>query len=118
MVTASRVEAAVPRLRLGIVGGGLNSFIGAVHLAGARLDDRYSLVAGALSSDPKRAKESAPPLRIPDERAYTSYEEMADKESQRADGIEVVVVVTQTTPTIPSVRRSLKPALTSSATSR
>jgi predicted dehydrogenase len=94
MVTASTVEAAVPRLRLGIVGGGKNSFIGPVHLTGARLADRYSLVAGALSSDAKRAKESAPPLRIPDERAYTSYEEMADKESKRADGIEVVVVVT------------------------
>ena len=65
------------RLRLGMVGGGQGAFIGAVHRIAARLDDRYELVAGALSSDPERARASAVELRIGPERAYGSYEEMA-----------------------------------------
>jgi len=76
------------------VGGGKGSFIGAVHLAGTRLDDRYELLAGALSADPRQAKDSAPALRIADDRAYTSYQEMAAAEAKRADGIEVVIVAT------------------------
>ena len=44
------------RLRLGMVGGGRGAFIGAVHRIAARLDDRWELVAGALSSDPERAQ--------------------------------------------------------------
>ena len=94
MVQPANTDNMAPRLRLGIVGGGRGAFIGAVHVNGARLDDRYQLVAGALSSDPRTAKESAPAFRIPNERAYTSYQEMAEKESQRDDGIEAVIVVT------------------------
>lgn len=94
MVTGSTIDTIVPRLRLGIVGGGKGAFIGAVHLAASRLDDRFELLAGALSSDPQRAKESAPAFRIPDERAYTSYKEMAEKEPERSDGIEAVIVAT------------------------
>ena len=82
------------RLRLGMVGGGQGAFIGAVHRIAARLDDRYELVAGALSSDPERAKASAAELRIAPERAYGSFEEMAVTEAQRADGIDVVAIVT------------------------
>ena len=41
------------RLRLGMVGGGEGAFIGAVHRIAARIDDRFELVAGALSSDPR-----------------------------------------------------------------
>ena len=94
MVDASKISTAVPRLRLGIVGGGSGAFIGAVHLTGARIDNRYELVAGALSSDPQRAKESAPAFHISDERAYTSFKKMAEKESQRPDGIEAVIIAT------------------------
>ena len=50
------------RLRLGMVGGGRGAFIGAVHRIAARLDDRWELVAGALSSDPERR--ARPPARI------------------------------------------------------
>jgi len=56
--------------------------------------NRYELVAGALSSDPQTAKNSAPAFYISDERAYTSYKEMAVKESERSDGIEAVIIVT------------------------
>src|SRR5579872_62883 len=80
------------RLRLGMVGGGPGAFIGAVHRIAARLDDRYELVASALSSDAERSLSGAKALRIP--RAYRSFEEMAAEESKRTDGIEVVSIVT------------------------
>ena len=81
------------RLRLGMVGGGQGAFIGAVHRIAARLDDRRAS-AGALSSDPKRARASAAELRIAPERAYPSFEEMATKEAARDDGIDAVAIVT------------------------
>jgi len=80
------------RLRLGMVGGGPGAFIGAVHRIAARLDDRYELVAAALSSDADRSLAAAKELHIP--RAYRSYEEMASAESKRDDGIEAVSIVT------------------------
>src|ERR1044072_637824 len=82
------------RLRPGMGGGGPGAFIGAVHRIAARLDDRYELVAGALSSDPERARASAAELRIAPERAYGSFEEMAQKEAAREDGIDAVAIVT------------------------
>ena len=82
------------RLRLGMVGGGQGAFIGAVHRIAARLDDRYELVAGALSSDPERARASAAELAIAPERAYASFQEMAAREAARDDGIDVAAIVT------------------------
>jgi predicted dehydrogenase len=82
------------RLRLGMVGGGQGAFIGAVHRIAARLDDRYELVAGALASDPERAKASAAELGLAPERAYGSFTEMAAAEAARDDGIDVVAIVT------------------------
>jgi predicted dehydrogenase len=82
------------RLRLGMVGGGQGAFIGAVHRIAARLDDRYELVAGALSSDPERARTSAAQLGIAPERAYLSFQEMAAREAARDDGIDVAAIVT------------------------
>ena len=80
------------RLRLGMVGGGPGAFIGAVHRMAARLDDRYELVAAALSSDPERSLSGAKELHIA--RAYRNFEEMAAAESKRPDGIEAVSIVT------------------------
>ena len=82
------------RLRLGMVGGGNGAFIGAVHRIAARLDDGYELVAGALSSDPQRATDSAAQARIAPERSYHDYRLMAQAEAARADGIDVVAIVT------------------------
>jgi predicted dehydrogenase len=82
------------RLRLGMVGGGQGAFIGGVHRIAARLDDHYELVAGALSSDPQRAADSARELGLAADRSYASYTEMAQRESERPDGIDVVSVVT------------------------
>ncbi len=82
------------RLRLGMVGGGRDAFIGAVHRIAARLDDRYELVAGALSADPEKARASAADLGLAAERAYGSFAEMAAAEAERDDGIDVVAIVT------------------------
>ena len=93
-IEASSEAAGVSRIRLGMVGGGQGAFIGAVHRIAARLDDQFELVAGALSSDPGRAKASAKELGLADDRAYGSFEEMATAEAARADGIEAVAIVT------------------------
>ena len=82
------------RLQLGMVGGGVGSFIGAIHRLAARMDDRYELVAAALSSDPERAVTSAQSLHIAPERAYSSYQAMAEGEAARQDPIDVVSIVT------------------------
>ncbi|MEM9388385.1 MAG: Gfo/Idh/MocA family oxidoreductase [Pseudomonadota bacterium] len=81
-------------LRLGMVGGGHGAFIGAVHRMAARLDGRYDLVAGALSSRPDVARASGADLGIAPDRAYDHFEEMAAAEASREDGIEVVAIVT------------------------
>ncbi len=86
--------SAKRRLRLGMIGGGKGAFIGAVHRIAARIDDRYELVAGALSSDPTRARESAAEIGIAEDRAYGSYAEMLEKEKRRPDCIDVVSIVT------------------------
>ena len=94
MVQGRSDAAEGGRIRYGMVGGGQGAFIGAVHRLAARMDDQYELVAGALSSNPKRAVESAKELGLDPARSYRSYEEMAEKESKRPDGIEAVSIVT------------------------
>lgn len=82
------------RLKLGMVGGGQGAFIGGVHRIAARIDGRFDLVAGALSSDAARAAASAAELGIAPERSYASYEDMATGEAAREDGIDAVAIVT------------------------
>lgn len=94
MIEGSKVQKATPVLRLGMVGGGPGACIGAVHMAAARLDNRYQLVAGCFSSDPEKTKAVAPSYHVEPDRAYSSYQEMAEKEPKREDGIEAVTVVT------------------------
>ena len=68
------------KLRMALVGGGQGAFIGRVHATAAVLDNRAALVAGALSSNPERAKASAPDYDIPANRAYGSYQELIESE--------------------------------------
>src|SRR5437867_2713295 len=84
------------KLRMGLVGGGQGSFIGRVHSIAACLDNRASVVAGALSADPAKAKASAPDYDIPPDRAYGSYQEMIAAEAKRPanDRIDFVAVTT------------------------
>ena len=94
MVSGRQVESGSGPIRLGMVGGGQGAFIGAVHRIAARLDGEFALVAGALSSDPARAKASAAELGLDPARSYGSFAEMAKAEAARQDGIEAVSIVT------------------------
>jgi predicted dehydrogenase len=93
-ITGSQDQTAKRRLRLGMVGGGRGAFIGAVHRMAARLDDRWELVAGALSSDPERAHLSGEDLLLAPDRIYGDFNEMARRERRLKDGIDAVAIVT------------------------
>ena len=94
MVSGRQVEKASGPIRYGMVGGGQGAFIGAVHRIAARMDNDFVLVAGALSSDPARAKASAAELGLDPGGSYGAYAEMAKAEAKRADGIEAGAIVT------------------------
>ena len=82
------------RIRLGMVGGGNDAFIGGVHRFASRLDDRYELVAGALSSTPQKARASGAVLGLDPARTYDDFKEMAIREARLKGGIEAVAIVT------------------------
>ena len=82
------------KLKLGMVGGGQGAFIGSVHRIASRIDDHYELVAGSLASNPEVAHSSAKELGIAEDRSYSTYLEMAEKESNLENGIDVVAIVT------------------------
>ncbi|WP_313195244.1 Gfo/Idh/MocA family oxidoreductase [Shinella zoogloeoides] len=82
------------RLRLGVVGGGQGSFIGKVHARGARLSNRWDVVAGALSSRPEVARASGREWLLAEDRIYSDYREMAVREAARPDGIDAVSITT------------------------
>ena len=91
MVTG-RSESRTGRIRLGMVGGGNEAFIGGVHRIASRIDDHFELVAGALSSTPEKSRESGEALGLA--RVYDDYKQMAIREARRKDGIEAVSIVT------------------------
>lgn len=95
-----------PRVRLGMVGGGEGAFIGAVHRIAARLDDHYTLVAGALSSTAEKSLRSGAAIGL--ERSYPDYETMAREEAARPDGIEAVAIVTPNDQHAPAAEAFLK----------
>lgn len=82
------------RLRLAVIGGGPGSFIGAMHRQAARLDDRYELVAAALSSDPERSRITGQGIGVAQDRCYPSGQALIDAEAKRPDGAEVVAIMT------------------------
>ena len=92
-------------LRAGIVGGGRGSFIGAIHRIAAEMDGRARVVAGAMSSDPAVARTSADAWFL--ERSYLSFEEMARKEGELADGIDFVILATPNDLHYPAARAFL-----------
>ena len=79
------------RLRLGVVGGGR---ISGMQATAARMTDRWEIVAGAFSSDPIRAKTAATEWYLPEERCYTSFDEMSQAEAARPDGVDAVMITT------------------------
>ena len=82
------------KIRIGMVGGGKDAFIGGVHRIALRLDGYYELVAGSFSSNFDNSKETGKSLGLAEDRIYETYQEMAEKESARSDGIDVVSIVT------------------------
>jgi predicted dehydrogenase len=83
-------------LKMGMVGGGRDAFIGAVHRSAALMDGKVEFIAGALSSDPEKAKASAQDLLISEDRSYATWQEMVEKESKLSEGerIDFVSIVT------------------------
>ncbi len=100
--------AKEPRIKLGMVGGGRDAFIGAVHRIAARMDDHYQLVAGAFSSTEEKSLASAKDLGIAEDRAYGDYTEMAKREARIKNGIEAVAIVTPNHMHYPVAREFLK----------
>ena len=82
------------KIRIGMVGGGKDAFIGGVHRIALRLDGYYELVAGSFSSNFDNSKETGKDLGLAEDRIYKTYQEMVEKESSRSDGIDVVAIVT------------------------
>jgi predicted dehydrogenase len=84
------------KLRMGMVGGGKDAFIGSIHRLAANMDGLIEVVAGALSINPEIAKESGKMLFLQEDRIYTTFEEMIEKESKLpADRrIDFVTIVT------------------------
>ncbi|MDO7744326.1 MAG: Gfo/Idh/MocA family oxidoreductase, partial [Pedobacter sp.] len=81
--------------RMGMIGGGKDAFIGAVHRIAANIDGQIELCCGALSVNPEVAKESGKILFLDEDRAYTSYQELFEKESllpadKRIDFVTIV----------------------------
>jgi predicted dehydrogenase len=81
-------------IRIAMVGGGPDSFIGPVHRRAAELDGRFRLIAGAFSSDPSRSRAAGRGYGLPDERIYPDWRVMLETERLRADGAEAVAIVT------------------------
>jgi len=83
------------KLRMGMIGGGKDAFIGAIHRIAANTDGMIELVCGALSINKEIAEDSGKSLYLPAERIYTTYEEMLEKEStlpaeKRMDFVTIV----------------------------
>lgn len=96
------------RIRLGMVGGGRDAFIGAVHRIAARIDDRFELVAGAFSSTPEKSRASGADLGLAPDRVYDDFAAMAKREARLKAGIEAVAIVTPNHMHYPAAREFLR----------
>src|SRR5437868_10079826 len=84
------------KLRMGMVGGGKDAFIGAIHRIAANMDGLVELVCGSLSINKEIAIESGKSLFLPEDRIYTDFKEMIEKESKLPVGkrMDFVTIVT------------------------
>ena len=87
-------EVAHRKLRLGMVGGGRDAFIGGVHRIASRIDDHFDLVAGAFSSTPEKSQASGADLGVDPSRVYDDFKAMAQREARLKNGIDAVAIVT------------------------
>ena len=77
------------KIKMGMLGGGPGSFIGPVHRMAANVDGLIELVCGCFSSDPAKSAQTGEELCLPEDRVYTSYQEMIEKESQLPAGVRM-----------------------------
>jgi predicted dehydrogenase len=84
------------KLRMGMVGGGTDAFIGAVHRLAAFMDNQIEMVCGCFSVNPEISKESGKLYYLPENRVYETYQEMFEKEAQLPEGerMDFVSIVT------------------------
>ena len=94
MIEGSANTKVVSKLRYGMVGGGKGAFIGDVHRKSIALDGLAELVAGSFSQNFENTLETGASLGLSRDRLYATYEEMAEKEAARPDGIDFVSIVT------------------------
>lgn len=109
--------STIKKLKIGLIGGGPGSFIGAIHLNGALMDGMFELAAGAFSSNPEKSKIRGEELMLPPNRVYASYDEMFEKELQlpESERIDVVCIVTPNNvhfdPTVKALKNGFHVAL-------
>ena len=108
MAIEGRASEAGRRIRLGMVGGGRDAFIGAVHRIASRIDDRFELVAGCFSSTAEKSRASGADLGLDPARVYDDFASMAKREARLKDGIEAVAIVTPNHMHWPAAREFLK----------
>lgn len=77
------------KLRMGMVGGGTDAFIGAIHRLAALMDNQIELVCGCFSVDPEISKSSGKSYFLPDDRVYLTYREMFEKEAKLPEGVRM-----------------------------
>ncbi len=84
------------KLKMGMVGGGTDAFIGAIHRLAALMDNQIELVCGCFSVNPEISRESGKLYYLPEDRVYGSYQEMFQKEAQLPEGerMDFVSIVT------------------------
>ena len=99
------------RLRLAVIGGGPGSFIGGMHRQSARLDDRFTLVAAAVSSDPGKAIAAGVAVGVGANRSYASGAALLAAEAARSDGAEVVAIMTPNDSHFPLAMEALERGL-------
>jgi predicted dehydrogenase len=93
-IKPSKKTSGVKVFKYGMVGGGPGAFIGDVHRKAIALDGKSKIVAGSFSSLKEKTLEMGNSLGLSKDRAYSTYQEMAEKEAVREDGIDFVVIVT------------------------
>ena len=98
------------KIRMGMVGGGRDAFIGAVHRMAAALDGHIELVCGAFSSDPDKSRASGADLYLPADRVYGTYPEMMEREAAlpESERMDFVSIVTPNNVHFPAARAALE----------
>jgi predicted dehydrogenase len=81
-------------LRLAVIGGGPDSWIGQMHRGAAEFDGWWRVTAGVFSSDPQRSREAGARFGIDAARSYGTVDQMLAAEAQRADRVDAVAIMT------------------------